>query len=229
MTIYVSTPPGNIARMRPLLRLLFDQAVNLNTDTTPEQDPSLKVPVLLVLDEFARLGKVETIAESLQFVRGFGIRVVMVVQNKAQIKALYGNATAADIFDNLGVELVFGINDLELAEEIEKRAGDKTVLFDTVNAPRFMRKWKWTRQTTVASPHRRPVILDQEVLQMPPTKQIIMRPGMKPAWTERIRWYEDENFTRLEAQPPEVPGLQVQILADDGTISIPTRRRAVTA
>jgi type IV secretion system protein VirD4 len=229
MTIYVSTPPGNIARVRPLLRLLFDQAVNLNTDTTPDQDPSLKVPVLLVLDEFARLGKVETIAESLQFVRGFGIRVMMVVQNKAQVKALYGPNAAADIFDNLGVELVFGTNDLELAEEIEKRAGDKTVLFETVNAPRFMRKWRWSRQSTVASPHRRPVILDQEVLQMPATRQIVMRPGMKPAWTERIRWYEDKNFTKLEAKPPEVPRLRVQIRADEGLIKIPQRKKALTA
>ena len=40
MTIYVAVAPGDIPRMAPLLRLFFDQLVNLNTVNTPQQDPN---------------------------------------------------------------------------------------------------------------------------------------------------------------------------------------------
>jgi hypothetical protein len=109
--------------MRPFLRLFFDQLLTLNTDKTPAQDPSLNVPVLLMLDEFARLGHMKALAEAAQFIRGYGLRLALVVQNKAQLKAIYGNHGAADIFDNLGAEIVYGTTDLELAQELEKAAG----------------------------------------------------------------------------------------------------------
>ena len=37
-----------------------------------------------MLDEFARLGRMDTLAQAAQFVRAYGIRLAFVVQNKAQ-------------------------------------------------------------------------------------------------------------------------------------------------
>lgn len=90
MTIYVTVQPGNIARMRPLLALFFDALINLNTDATPEQDPTIKHQGLIILDEFARLGRMDSLAEAAQYVRGYGIRLLYVIQNKAQLRAKYG-------------------------------------------------------------------------------------------------------------------------------------------
>lgn len=224
MTLYVTVAPGNIPRMRPLLRLLFEQFVNLNTDTTPEEDPSIQVPVLLMLDEFARLGRMETLAESLQFVAGYGIRVCVVVQNKAQIKNLYGANSAIDIFDNVGCEIIFGTGDIELAQELEKRLGDDTVMFDTENKPRWWSWMKLSKQTISRHPHKRPLMLDQEILRMPRDRQIILRPGMMPMFTERVCWYEDPHYLRLVSPPPQIPLLSVDVPLDDGTIVIPQRR-----
>jgi type IV secretion system protein VirD4 len=224
MTLYVRVAPGNIPRMRPLLRLLFEQFVNLNTDTTPEEDQSLNVPVLLLLDEFARLGRMETLAESLQFLAGYGIRVCVVVQNKAQIKHLYGAQLAIDIFDNVGCEIVFGTGDIELAQELEKRLGDDTVPYDAENLPRWLPSLKLSRQTVTRSPHKRPLMLDQEILRLPRDRQIILRPGMMPMLTERICWYEDPHYLQLALPPPIVPKMAVHVPMDDGSIVIPQRR-----
>jgi type IV secretion system protein VirD4 len=223
MTLYVRVAPGNIPRMRPLLRLLFEQFVNLNTDTTPEEDPTLQVPVLLLLDEFARLGRMETLAESLQFLAGYGIRVCVVVQNKAQIKNLYGAQLAIDIFDNVGCEIIFGTGDIELAGELEKRLGDDTVLFDADNLPRWFPSFKMARQSVTRSPHRRPLMLDQEILRLPRDRQIILRPGMMPMLTERVCWYDDPHYLALASPPPLVPKLTVSVPHDDGSIVIPQR------
>ena len=62
MTIYVTVQPGNIARMRPVLSLFFDALVNLNTDVVPEDDPTIQWQTLVMLDEFIRLGKMESLS-----------------------------------------------------------------------------------------------------------------------------------------------------------------------
>jgi type IV secretion system protein VirD4 len=225
MTIYVSVAPGNISRLRPLLRLFFDQLINLNSDRTPDQDETLQVPVLVMLDEFARLGRMDTVAEAAQFLRGYGVRLAYVVQNKAQVREIYGRDGATDIFDNLGAEIVFGTNDSDLTKELEERLGDDTVMFTTFSKPRF---WSWfnpSKQSAGEHPHRRPLMLDQEVARMPPDEQLIIRPGMRPMKTRRICWYRDSRFTSLVRTPPEVPLLDLQVLLDDGSTVV---RRAIT-
>jgi type IV secretion system protein VirD4 len=223
MTLYITVAPGNIARLRPLLRLLIEQFINLNTDTTPEEDPSLNIPVLLMLDEVARLHRMEIVAESFQFVAAYGIRIAIVVQNKAQIKNLYGANSATDIFDNLGCEIIFGTNDLELATELEKRMGDNTQLFDAQNRPRILAWLKLSKQTVTRSPHRRPLALVQEILRMNPELQFILRAGMKPGFSERIFWPTDDRYFKLVCDPPDIPELVIDIPLDDGSIVIPSR------
>jgi type IV secretion system protein VirD4 len=221
-TLYVRIAPGNIHRMRPLLRLLFEQLVNLNSDVTPDEDPSLNIPVFMLIDEFIRLGKMETVAESLQFLAGFGFRVGIVVQNKAQVKHRYGESLAIDIFDNMGAEIVFGTGDLKLAQEIQERIGYNTVPYDVINAPR--RIATFSKQTVSSPPHRIPHRWAQDVLRMPPGKQIIFRPGMEAKDSDQLCWYEDPHYLALVSAPPIIPPLSVDIPLDDGSIVIPQRR-----
>jgi type IV secretion system protein VirD4 len=226
MTIYVSVSPGNMPRLRPLLRLFFDQLVNLNSDRTPAQDPTIKVPALVLLDEFARLHRMDALAEAAQFLRGYGLRLSFVIQNKAQIREIYGKDGAADIFDNLGAEIVFGTADPDLTKELEERLGDNTVMFTTFNRPRFWSWFKLSKQGESDHPHRRPLMLDQEIARMSPDEQIIIRPGIRPMKTRRIQWWTDQRFTSLVRKPPAIPRLNVRVAYDDGTTRVQRRPAA---
>ena len=220
MTIYVSVAPGNIPRLRPLLRLFWDQVINANTDATPEEDPTLKVPAMFMLDEFARLGRMDALAQGAQYVRGYGIRMAFVIQNKAQVRAIYGKDGAADIFDNLGAEIVFGTADPELTKELEERLGDNTVNVTTKNRPRFWSWLNWSKQSEAEHPHRRQLMLDQEVAQMAADEQLIIRPGMRPMRTQRIRWWDDPEFSTLRRAAPSVEPLQIKVATDDGSTRV---------
>lgn len=220
MTIYVTVQPGNIPRMRPLLALFFDALINLNTDATPEEDPTIKHQGLIILDEFARLGRMETLAEAAQYVRGYGIRLLYVIQNKAQLRAKYGADSAEDIFDNTGAEIVFGTNDLKLTKELSERMGDDTINVTTKNRPRFWAWLNWSKQSEAEHPHRRPLMLAQEVARMDPSEQIVLRGGMLPLKTQRACWFTDRNFTTLVRPAPEIPRLDVTVAFDDGRTTI---------
>jgi type IV secretion system protein VirD4 len=184
-----------------------------NTDATPEEDPTLIVQTLFMLDEFARLGRMDTLAQAAQFVRAYGIRLAFIVQNKAQLRAIYGRDGASDLFDNLGAEIVFGTADPELTKELEERLGDDTISVTTTNRPRFWAWMNWSKQSEAEHPHRRPLMLDQEVRMLDPSEQLIIRPGMLPAKTQRICWYRDPQFLPLRRPPPEIPELRIEVAA----------------
>ena len=176
-----------------------------------------------MLDEFARLGRMDTLAHAAQFVRAYGIRLAFVVQNKAQLRAIYGRDGASDLFDNLGAEIVFGTSDPDLTKELEERLGDSTVTITTRNRPRFMAWLNWSKQGESDHPHRRPLMLDQEVRMLDPDEQLIIRPGMLPAKTQRICWYRDKQFLALHRPPPEIPELRIDVAA---STAAPSRNRS---
>lgn len=214
-TIYVTVQPGNIARMRPVLALFFDALINLNTDTTPEDDPTIKYQTLVILDEFIRLGRMESLSEASQYVRGYGMRLLYVIQSKAQLRAKYGPDAAEDLFDNTGVEIIFGTNDLKLTKELSERMGDDTINVTTKNRPRFWAWLNWSKQSEAEHPHRRPLMLAQEVSRMEPSEQIVLRAGMLPMKTRRATWFDDPHFSSLVRRPPEIPRLNVTVALDD--------------
>jgi hypothetical protein len=101
-------------RARTVLRLP-DQREHIED---PEQDTSLTA-ALLLFDEFAQLRRMDRLAHALQYVRGYGMRIALVVQNRAQIMDVYGAYAATDVFDNVGCEMVYGTGDGKLADQLE--------------------------------------------------------------------------------------------------------------
>ena len=215
MAIYIGVSPGDVPRVAPLLRLLFDALLSVNTSKTPEQDPTLTVPTLLMLDEFAQLGRMDRLAHALEYARGYGLRLFLIVQNRPQVMDAYGPHAASSIWDNVGCEMIYGTGDEKLAEQVEKRMGDSTVSVVTQNRPRWLSWMHPSKQHEAQHPHRRPLMLRQEILQMPPDEQLILRPGMRPIRAKKIRWFKEREFLRRRMPPPVIPELTVEIPMDD--------------
>ncbi len=223
MTIYVQISVADIPRYQPMLRLFFDQLISLNSASTPAQDPSLKHQTLIIADEYAQLQSA-TLAHATQTAAGFGMRLAFCIQDKAQLRGVIGDSATSTLFNNVGAELVFGVNDLSVAQELEKRLGNDTVDARSVSRPRFMPSFKPSKQSTSDQPHARPLRLAQEILSMPYQEQYVLRSGMPPGFLDKIEWWKDPNFARLRRPPPPIPELKVQIAYDDGSIQIRTNR-----
>jgi type IV secretion system protein VirD4 len=228
LSIYIGVAPGDIARVAPLLRLFFDAVLNVNTSKTPQQDQSFRIPALMLMDEFAQLGRMDRLTHALQYARGYGLRFALVVQNRAQIMDTYGSYAASDIFDNVGVEMVYGTGDEKLAKQLEERMGDTTLNVVTHNRPRWFAWANPSRQTEAEHPHRRPLMLAAEIMQMPPDQQLILRPGMRPLRARKIRWWQEPEFVSRRKPAPNIPQLEVLIDIDDG-VPLDRVRRVTSA
>jgi type IV secretion system protein VirD4 len=98
--------------------------------------------------------------------------------------------------------------------------GDDTVNVTTKNRPRFLPWFNLSKQSEAEHPHRRPLMLAQEVARMDPSEQIVLRGGMLPLKSQRACWFNDRNFTTLVRQAPEIPRLDVKVALDDGQTTV---------
>jgi len=200
MSIYLGVTPDNLGRIAPLYNLLFQQLVDLNSRERPQADRH-PVPVLMLLDEFARLGHAETVAKAFAFVAGFGLRLLPVLQSPAQLRAEYGPDLAEEIMANCGVEVVFAPKELKLAQALSERLGAYTCKGQSQSRPTLFGRGS---RSLTESDHRRPLMLPQELIEMPPDQLIVLRAGLPPIKGRKIVYWRERAFARRVHAPPLV-------------------------
>ena len=92
--------------------------------TEPAPEP-VRRRVLLMLDEFASLGKLEILQEALAYCAGYGVKAYLIVQGLEQLYAAYGRDEA--IVGNCHIRVAFAPNKIETAELLSKMMGTTTV------------------------------------------------------------------------------------------------------
>lgn len=209
MSIYVGVNPDDIHRLRPLLSLFFQQAIGIQTQELPEHNPELRYQLLLLLDEFAALGRIPVIAEAASYLPGYNVRPVLIFQALSQLREVYGPHAAATMLKSLAARIVFAPKDYDEAKEISEELGDTTVRARSFSRPRFAQfgssRGGRGGQITV-SDQRRPLMLPQEVKEMGSDKALILYEGLRPILARKIRYYADSRF-RARLRPPPVQPL----------------------
>jgi type IV secretion system protein VirD4 len=199
VSLYLGASPDNMQRVAPLYSLLFQQLVDLSSRSLPAPgDP----PVLVLLDEFARLGPAPVLAHAFSFVAGYGLRLLPVIQSPSQLRALYGPDVTEEILTNCGVEVVFAPKELKVAQELSDRLGFYTYSARSRSRPTGLGSG---RRSTTASDQRRALMLPQELMQMPTDALLILKAGLPPTRGRKIVYYREGVFTRRQRPPPAIP------------------------
>ena len=218
MSIYVGVNPDDLHRLRPVLSLFFQQAIGLQTRALPEHDPTLMRQVLMMLDEFAALGRIPIIAESVSYLPGYNVRVVLVIHTPAQLREVYGANAAETMLKSLAARIVFAPKDYADAREISDELGMTTVKARTVSRPMFDvgdAKGRRSRSVSV-SEQRRPLLLPQEVKALGTGKTLIFYEGLAPIRCRKIRYFEDARFRARLVPPPVVAPIAIETGAPSG-------------
>jgi type IV secretion system protein VirD4 len=204
LSIYVGVNPDDLHRLRPVVNLLFQQAIGLQTRELPEHNPLLKYQVMMLLDEFAALGRVPIIAEGISYLPGYNVRIVMVIHTPAQLREIYGSHAAETILKSLAARIVFAAKDHSDAREISDELGFTTVRVKTVSSPVFgfgNAKAQRARSQNV-SEQRRALLLPQEVKALGGDEAILFYEGLPPIRARKLRYFDDRRFAARLLPPP---------------------------
>ncbi len=206
MSLYLGVSPDNLARVAPLYNLLLQQLVDLNTRERPTAERH-KVQVLMVMDEFARLGHAAVIAHGFSYVAGYGLRLLPVLQSPAQLRAEFGPDLAEEIMANCGLEIAFAPKELKVAQDLSERLGFWTYSSRSHSRPTLL---SGGRRSTTESDQRRALMMPQELIQMDPGQLILLRAGLPPVRGRKIQYWREKAFTQRVVAPPTVnanPGI----------------------
>lgn len=205
ISIYLGVSPDELDRIAPLYNLLFQQLIDLNVRELP--DGETPVPVLVILDEFARLGRASVIASAFSYVAGYGIRLLPVIQSRSQLRGVYGEHVADEIVANCGVEVAFTPKELRVANELSDRIG--YVGQESITRSLTINGLLANRSKSI-SEQRRALLLPQELMQFPADRLILLRGGIPPIIGTKIFYFKSRFFKSRAFPPPVVPPLEKQ-------------------
>ncbi len=201
VSLYLVVPPSDISRTKPLIRLILNQIGRRLTESLDGSDGiERRHKLLLMLDEFPALGRLDFFETTLAFMAGYGIRSFLIAQSLNQIDKAYGQNHS--ILDNCHVRVTFATNDERTAKRISETLGTATELRAQRNyAGHRLAPWLGhlmvSRQETA-----RPLLTPGEVMQLPPDEAVVMVSSVAPIKAKKLRYYADANFKRRVLPPP---------------------------
>jgi type IV secretion system protein VirD4 len=201
MTIYLVLPSDKLDSHGRVLRLLIQQALNLNARNI-EQQP--KEPVLFILDEMPALGRLPMVEKAFGLMAGYGLRILAVCQNLSQVRTIYGDGWESFIA-NAGVIQYFGSRDKFTAEYFSSLCGVQTVWSLSNAIGRSISKSfgangsdsTSTSSTDTISPVQRQLAYPDQLMRMDPTKQLVFVGNMNPIIADKKPWFEDPDLKDL--------------------------------
>jgi type IV secretion system protein VirD4 len=201
VSLYLVVPPSDISRTKPLIRLILNQIGRRLTESLDGSDGiERRHKLLLMLDEFPALGRLDFFESALAFMAGYGLRAFLIAQSLNQIDKAYGPNHS--ILDNCHVRIAFATNDERTAKRISDSLGTATELRAQRNyAGHRLAPWLGhlmvSRQETA-----RPLLTPGEVMQLPPDEAVVMVSGHPPIKAAKLRYYQDRNFMPRALAPP---------------------------
>lgn len=194
VTVYLCLPATRMSACARWFRLFVNLALEA-MERIPAPPP---VPVLMVLDEFAVLGRMQQVENAAGQIAGFGVKLWPILQDLTQLKALYGERWET-FMGNAGVLQFFGNNDVTTLEFIERRLGKTTI---RVRREHEVNQEARNRGESGLSfgPEVHPLISAGEAGRLfarddPGHRQLVLLAGRDaPLILERVRYYDHPAF-----------------------------------
>ena len=171
-SLFIVTQPNDKARLRPLVRVMVNMIVRLLADQMDFVDgrpvAHYKHRLLMMLDEFPSLGRLEIMQESLAFVAGYGIKCYLICQDLNQLKSRetgYGHDES--ITSNCHVQNAYPPNRVETAEHLSRLTGQTTIVKEQITTSGRRTAAMHGQVSRTFQEVQRPLLTPDECLRMP--------------------------------------------------------------
>ena len=154
--------------------------------------------LLLLIDEFTSLGKLDFFETQLAFCAGYGLKCFMVAQSLNQLQKTYGDKNS--ILDNSHIRVTYAANDEITARRISDLVGQATL---TKRQKSFSAAKLLGGRSVSESEQEfaRPLLTADEVLRLPYDEAIVLVSGMAPYRARKVMYYLDRRFAARAGLP----------------------------
>ncbi|MCA8270700.1 type IV secretory system conjugative DNA transfer family protein [Burkholderia vietnamiensis] len=216
VSLYLVVPPSDRKRLRPLIRLMFNLVLRNLTESMDYKDGKqvqhYKHRLLMIMDEVPSLGKLEILEESIAFVRSYGIKILLIFQDYAQLYKAYTKEES--LTSNTHITVMFTPNKIDTAKIISDRLGQKTVQRETRSYSGHRLNPLPMHVMGAINETGRPLLQPAEVMRIPapvksedgkriltPGDLLIFVMGHAPIYAQQILFYEEPLWLKRSQIP----------------------------
>jgi type IV secretion system protein VirD4 len=217
-TLYVIIPTNKLDESAKLLNIFFSTVIGNNLGKQLGEEPGLKYHMLMLMDEFTAMGRVDVWAKRISISASYGVRDLCIVQSRAQLRAAYGDHDAENFITNHGAQIVFAPREQSDANQYSEMLGFKTVRKEHRNTSRG----NGSRQVSTShTEERRALLLPQEIKELPGDEELIFYEGCKPIRARKNWFFKDKMFKERAGVAPVIVRRKAIVSSDsvDSTTS----------
>lgn len=193
--IYLVVESEMIRPLAPLIRLFFsDLIASLQAHEPGDDEPW---PVMIMLDEFDRLGKMPIVAESIKTLRSFGGNLAIVTQTIPALDEIYGENTRRSLQGGAGVKLYLTPSEQKTIEELSQAVGKTTKR--VVTRSRAVGRNPFEGRSVSERTEDTPLLTEDEARRMDLDEVILVIDAQMPIRARRIKYFEDLALDVLHA------------------------------
>ena len=202
--VYFITPESH-STYDFLMNIFFSQLFQRLYEFGDQNGGKLPVPMFLILDEFANIGRIPNFERILSTCRSKRLHISIILQSLDQLEEIYDEKVTQNIKANCSTHLFLGSNAQKTLEEFSKQLGEKTISRDNVS--------RSTDKTNETSGHSysdqimaRALMTPDELRRMDKNNCIIVIQGMRPIMVSKY-WYFKMHPRAKEAKENEISHL----------------------
>jgi type IV secretion system protein VirD4 len=193
LTVYLCLPAGRMATCNRWFRLF----VNLAMEAMERERRKPAIPVLALLEEFHVLGYMQQLETAAALVAGFGMKLLIVLQDLTQLKRHYKDGWET-FLGNAGMMVFFGNNDMTTLDYISKRCGQTSLIVERSSQVTTQQRTSgatgasWSIEVReLLTPEEASRFLGRDDREQ---RQLIIRSGLPPAMIRRVKYDKHELF-----------------------------------
>lgn len=201
-SIYIVIAPNDMEALAPVARLLFQSVIAAMQANTPT--PEDKLPVLLLLDEFKTLGRMDAVVNATGTLRGYGGHMLLVVQGLPNLEEVYGHAGTSSLMNACQVHAYMSINDPQSKQMISRSLGTYGVEMTQESTSRSFGSFGGSR--TASKQHRAMKLIEEDAVNRMGEDSILLIPkDMRPIFARKVVYHKDRALKKLACKSDPRP------------------------
>lgn len=193
ISLFISLPERDLEQYNGILRLVVNQTIKFFESRGDRQRTNSdgNSTILMLIDEFARLHKMETVVQGFATLRSRGVSILVATQNLSQLEAIYGTPGMKNILELCRVNLLLSAKDPATVDIFSRMAGEyKETLVSVTNSGSVLSSN--ASSATNTSHQYRPVLTAQDFADLEENKQLVAFINGKYFMIDKLNYYEDK-------------------------------------
>ncbi len=193
ITLYFIMEYGHVERLASIIRIFVMLMIRkFSSGKTSYGKRKMKIPVLLVLDEFDKLGKYNELQQSMGILAGYGLHFLLMIQSSSQLVDIYGKNN--QFFAHCKNIIVYAPGEIESGRIVSEMIGKESIWKASTSTSGTRFSVGLDNLNISGNEQERNLINPDEVMKLPPDQFILLTQGRPPYLGKKCVYYEQSPF-----------------------------------